>query len=56
MITLEEVELLAVLLQRAGINPYEAYWANSIMDRLRAVAAAAELERQKTAQEPEEPK
>ena len=47
MITVQEVELLAALLQRAGVNPYEASWANAIMDKLRAWAAKAELEQKK---------
>lgn len=47
MISLQEVELLAKLLQRAGVNPYEAAWANGIMNRLRAEAARAELEKKK---------
>ena len=47
MITLKDVELLANLLQRAGVNPYEAYWANDIMNELRAEAAVAELKQRK---------
>ena len=47
MITVADVELLAALLQRAGVNPYEAFWANAKMDKLRAEAARAELEAQK---------
>ena len=40
MITVQEVEMLAGLLQRAGVNPYEAAWANAILDRLRTLAQA----------------
>ena len=47
MITLREVEMLASLLQRAGVNQIEASWANIVMDRLRAAAAAFELEQKK---------
>lgn len=43
MITRDEVELLAALLARAGVNQYEAAWANAIMNRLRALAAAQEI-------------
>lgn len=46
MITVQEVEMLAGLLQRAGVTQIEAAWANSIMDRLRAEVAKAEMERQ----------
>lgn len=38
MLTLQEVELLGALLSRAGVNPYEALWANSVLDRLRTLA------------------
>ena len=41
-ITTQEVELLASLLQRAGVNPYEAIFANSVLDKLRKLAEAAE--------------
>jgi len=44
MITIQEVEMLAVLLQRAGVNAYEMIWANAILDRLRAEAARTTLE------------
>ena len=40
MITVQEVEMLAALVQRAGVNPYEAAWANAILDRLRTLAQA----------------
>ena len=40
MLTGEEVELLATLLARAGVNAYEAAWANTILDKLRVLAAA----------------
>jgi len=38
MLTTQEVELLAKLVMRAGVNPIEAVWANAILDRLRALA------------------
>ena len=38
MVTLSEIEMLAALLARAGVNAYEAAWANNLMDRLRAQA------------------
>lgn len=47
-ITVQEIELLAALLQRAGVNVYEMMFANSILDRLRAAAAAAELQQKQT--------
>lgn len=37
-ITQEEVEMLAVLLQRAGVNQYEAIWANMMLNKLRQIA------------------
>lgn len=39
MITIEEVEMLAALLQRTGVTVYEAAWANMMLDKLRAIAA-----------------
>jgi len=39
MITLQEIELLASLLARAGINPVEAAWANAFLNKLRGIAA-----------------
>jgi hypothetical protein len=45
MLTMQEIELLAGLLSRAGVTQIEAIWANSIMDRLRTAA----LEQQATA-------
>jgi hypothetical protein len=38
-ITKEEVDNLAYLLSRAGVNPVEVMWANAMLDRLRALAA-----------------
>ena len=46
-LTLMEVEMLASLLTRAGVTQIEAAFANAIMDRLRALAARAELEQKK---------
>ena len=42
MITVQEIEMLAGLLQRAGVNQYEAAWANMVMDKLRALALEQE--------------
>ena len=39
MITKQEVEMLASLLQRAGVNPYEAAWVNAVLDKLRQMAS-----------------
>ena len=39
MLTREEVEMLAALLTRAGVNVYEAAWANAVMDKLRVLAS-----------------
>lgn len=50
-VTLEEVELLANLLTRAGVNPYEAQWANNVMNKMRAIAAGAAL----SSKQPKEP-
>ena len=41
MITMQEVEMLAQLVGRAGVNPYEAAWANTFLDRLRALVATS---------------
>lgn len=41
-ITLQEVELLASLLARAGVSQYEAIWANAFLERLRQMAREAE--------------
>jgi len=53
MITLQEVEMLAALLQRAGVNRYEAIWANTTMNKLRAIAAEAEAEAKQEKKVPE---
>lgn len=44
MLTTQEVELLAALVMRAGVNQYEAIWANSVLDRLRAAALEQQAE------------
>ena len=44
MITLQEVEMLAGLVMRAGVNQIEAAWANAILDRLRAAALEQQAE------------
>lgn len=48
MLTREEVEMLAGLLARAGVNAYEAAWANVMLDKLRVLAS---LEQAKEKQE-----
>jgi isopropylmalate/homocitrate/citramalate synthase len=49
-LTLAEVEMLANLLARAGVNQIEASWANSVLDGLRAIA----LEQKKNIQKEED--
>jgi len=39
MLTREEVEMLAALLARAGVNNYEAAWANVVLEKLRVLAS-----------------
>lgn len=34
-VTIQEIELLAGILQRAGVTPIEAMFVNSVLDRLR---------------------
>lgn len=41
LLSLQEVEMLAGLLARAGTNVYEAAWANEMLDRLRLLAESA---------------
>lgn len=48
MITMMEVEMLAGILLRAGVNQVEAAWCNGVLDKLRAAAAAAELQQKQT--------
>ena len=56
MLTREEVEMLASLLTRAGVNAYEAAWANGVMDRLRVLASLdAQKKQEKDTQAPTEP-
>lgn len=58
MLTREEVEMLAGLLARAGVNTYEAAWANVVLDKLRVLASldAQVKEKQDTdTQAPAEP-
>lgn len=42
MLTMQEVEMLAGLVMRAGVNQIEAMWANAILDRLRVLALEAQ--------------
>lgn len=42
IITLQEVELLAALLARAGVTEIEAIWANTTLNRLRLFATGLE--------------
>ena len=56
MLTREEVEMLASLLTRAGVNVYEAAWANGVMDKLRVlVGLDAQKKSEKDTQAPTEP-
>jgi len=57
MLTREEVEMLASLLTRAGVNVYEAAWANGVMDKLRVLASLDEQakKQEKDTQAPTEP-
>lgn len=57
MLTREEVEMLANLLTRAGVNAYEAAWANAMLEKLRVLAAAqAKAQKQeKDTQAPADP-
>jgi len=56
MLTREEVEMLASLLTRAGVNVYEAAWANAVMDKLRVLAVPGEQKKQeKDTQAPADP-
>ena len=55
MLTREEVEMLASLLTRAGVNVYEAAWANGVMDKLRVMASLdAQKKSEKDTQAPAE--
>ena len=38
MFTLQEIEMLAGLLSRAGVTPIEVLFANNLLERLRAAA------------------
>jgi len=57
MLTRDEVEMLAALLTRAGVNVYEAAWANAVMDKLRVLASldAQAKEKQEDTQAPADP-
>ena len=55
MLTREEVEMLASLLQRTGVNVYEALWANAMLDKLRVLAGLdAQKKQEKDTQAPAE--
>jgi len=41
-LTLQEVELLATLLQRAGVTPIEAMWANMVLNKIRQLVVEGE--------------
>ena len=43
MVTLQELEMLASLLARAGVTNIEAAWANDALNRLRQMAQAEKL-------------
>ena len=40
LLSTQEVEMLAELLSRAGVNKFEVIWANQALARLRALAEA----------------
>lgn len=44
MVTIQEIEMLAELLARAGVNRIEAVMANIILTKLRAMVALEEAE------------
>jgi len=48
MLTHEEVEMLAALLARAGVNTYEAAWANVVLEKLRVLASLDAQKKQNT--------
>ena len=39
-----EIELLATILQRAGVNQVEAAWVNGLLNKLRLIAQEEESE------------
>lgn len=39
MVTPQEIELLATILQRAGVTQIEAIWLNDLIDRLRVLVS-----------------
>ena len=41
-ITLQEIEMLGSLLQRAGLNYFEATWVNAILTKLKQQVPAEE--------------
>lgn len=47
MITLQEVEMLASLLARAGVTEIEAVWANTTLGKLRKLALEAQEQKEK---------
>ena len=55
MLTGEEVEMLATLLARAGVNAYEAAWANTILDKLRVLVSLDAQKQDTDTQAPAEP-
>lgn len=38
MVSIQEIELLAGILQRAGVSQIEAIWLNDVLNRLRVEA------------------
>lgn len=43
-ITSQEIELLAQILQRAGVTQIEASWCNALLSRLRILVAEQEAQ------------
>lgn len=52
VLTRDEVEMLAALLTRAGVNAYEAAWANVVLEKLRVLASLDAQKKQEDTQAP----
>ena len=50
MVTPQEIELLAGILQRAGVTQIEAIWLNDLLIRLRALVSAPPTDKKKANQ------
>ena len=47
MIKPQDIELIAMILQRASVNPIEAEWVNAKLDELRALFAQGQADAQR---------